>query len=202
MRLDGERLVEISPRARTFTCRPLCASPCATSAAGSTSPLSKYFASVSTFTTAYSTRLGLVNPCSFGHAAAAAASARPRSPGFGSVRAPVALRAAAGGLAARAGAAAADARAVLLRALGGLQVMQLHPSTSSTVTRCWTLDHPADLRAVVLDDGVVDAVQAEPADRVPSDPSGGGSRCATWVTLSLPSSASTHADPARPAWPP
>src|SRR5947207_12274124 len=45
-----------------------------------------------------------------------------------------ALRAPAGGLAAGARTAAADPLAVLRRALGGLQVRELHPSTSSTVT--------------------------------------------------------------------
>src|SRR3989304_1387963 len=58
-------LLSSSPRARILTGRPLCARPWAYSTAGSTSP-AKDRARVSTFTTAYSTRLGLVKPFSLG----------------------------------------------------------------------------------------------------------------------------------------
>src|SRR4051795_1043928 len=46
-----------------------------------------------------------------------------------------ALRAAARGLAARAGTPAPDAGALRLGALGGMQMVELHPQTSCTVTR-------------------------------------------------------------------
>ena len=54
-----------SPRARIFTGRPLCAKPCATRAAGVTSP-SKYSPRIATLTGVYSTRSGFEKPFSFG----------------------------------------------------------------------------------------------------------------------------------------